>query len=164
RILEAWDRRHDRPVAIKQLLNPGRDAVERFLREAAVTARLQHPSIIALYEAARWPSGEPFLALKLVVGRSLADVIAATPDLKARLGLLPHLIAVVEALAYAHARGIIHRDLKPANVLVGDFGESVVIDWGLAKDLGAADATPDATGVAGPDLTVAGRALGTPAY
>ncbi|HEX8819410.1 MAG TPA: protein kinase [Archangium sp.] len=170
RILRARDLQLDRPVAIKEMLAPTRDAEARFVAEALVTARLQHPSIVPVYEAGRWPGGEPFYAMKLVSGRSLADVITERTTLKERLALLPHVLAVAEAIAYAHTERIIHRDLKPANVLVGDFGETVVIDWGLAKDLSREGASePSGTGDPGAGaedggLTRVGTVMGTPAY
>jgi len=192
RILRARDQRHGRQVAIKELLADTPALRARFHREALITARLQHPAIVPVYEAGRWPSGEPFYAMKMVDGRSLDEVIAERKTMEARLGLLHNVIAVAEAIAYAHRHHIIHRDLKPANVLVGGFGETVVIDWGLAKDLdeiGASLPPPLAAGPvseppassastmevalsqvpteypAGRDgLTMAGRALGTPAY
>ena len=143
RILAARDLRIGRVVAIKELLRDSEAAYARFVREALITARLQHPAIVPVYEVGRWPAGEPFYAMKLVSGRSLHDVILATPALDERLALLPNVIAVADAIAYAHSQGIIHRDLKPANVLVGEFGETVVIDWGLAKDLRDGEATLD---------------------
>jgi eukaryotic-like serine/threonine-protein kinase len=120
-------------------------------------------------EAGTWPGGEPFYVMKMVAGQSLDAAIAARGTLEARLGLLPHVIDAVEALAYAHSRWVIHRDLKPSNVLVGEFGETVVIDWGLAKDLSDAsadvlDAGPYRTAAAAPGATVAGSVMGTPAY
>ncbi|WPB81598.1 serine/threonine-protein kinase [Archangium violaceum] len=170
RILRARDVQLDRPVAIKEMLAPAREAEPRFVAEALVTARLQHPSIVPVYEAGRWPGGEPFYAMKLVSGRSLADVISERKTLEERLALLPHVLAVAEAMAYAHSERIIHRDLKPANVLVGEFGETVVIDWGLAKDLSrehgaesGGDSTP-ATPAVDSGLTRVGTVMGTPAY
>lgn len=170
RILRARDLRLDRPVAIKEMLTPSREAEPRFVAEALVTARLQHPSIVPVYEAGRWPGGEPFYAMKLVSGRSLANVISERKTLEERLALLPHVLAVAEAMAYAHSEHIIHRDLKPANVLVGDFGETVVIDWGLAKDL-SREQGPEtnqgpasAAGTSDGELTHAGAVMGTPAY
>jgi WD40 repeat protein len=138
------------------------------VREALITARLEHPGIVPVYEAGRWPDGTPFYAMKLVAGRSLRELIARSKTVEDRLGLLHHVIAVADAIAYAHGRNIIHRDLKPANVIVGDFGETIVIDWGLAKDLSASE---EASVGGGPfrsqrddDLTSTGSVLGTPAY
>jgi serine/threonine protein kinase len=167
RILAAHDRRLGRPVAIKELLDDTDDARARFEREARITARLQHPGIVNILEAGTWSCGEPFYAMKLVTGEALDRQIAARQTLEGRLGLLSNVIAAVDALAYAHSMRIVHRDLKPANVLVGAFGETVVIDWGLAKDL-AAPGWPDVP--VGPHRPVAGGAtaagaiMGTPAY
>ena len=140
----------------------------RFLREAMITARLEHPGIVPVHEAGQWPDGTPFYVMKLVSGRSLKEMIARCKNVAERMGLLDHVIAVADAVAYAHKRHIIHRDLKPANVIVGDFGETVVIDWGLAKDLSESD---DRDLERGPfrapaldDLTATGSVLGTPSY
>src|ERR1044071_10220906 len=123
---------------------------------------------------APWGRGDPFYSVKRVSGRSLHEIIRDRPSLDGRLALLPNVIAVADAIAYAHSQGIIHRDLKPANVLVGAFGETVVIDWGLAKDLreGSAESGPaletaigDADTLPGdPSLTVAGTVIGTANY
>jgi len=142
KIVAAEDRRLGRPVALKVLLEPAGDALERFEREALITARLQHPGIVPVYEAGRWPSGEPFFSMKHVAGRPLDHVIGELRTLADRLALLPRIAAAADAIAYAHSQRIVHRDLKPGNVLIGDFGETVVIDWGLAKDLDAND-SPD---------------------
>ncbi len=168
RVSRAHDRDLGRDIAIKELLARGHVSEVRFLREALITARLEHPGIVPVHEAGRWPDGTPFYAMKLVSGRPLRELIAERTTVDERIGLLHHVIAVADAIAYAHDRNIIHRDLKPANVIVGDFGETVVIDWGLAKDLTAPvestlggdsfRSTPD------DDLTSAGSVLGTPAY
>ncbi len=166
KILRARDHRTGRVVAIKQIIGAHDDG-RRFAREARVTANLQHPAIVPVYELGRWPSGEPFYAMKLVAGQSLQEVLDRAPSLDARLALLPELASVADALAYAHGQGVIHRDLKPANVLVGELGETVVIDWGLAKAIGVADrpdADADADALAAPGATVAGAVLGTPFY
>ena len=165
RIVRAHDRRLGRDVAIKELL-PGHDDV-RFEREARITARLAHPAIVAIHEAGRWPSGEPFFAMKLVAGTSLDKRLAATKSFAERLALVPNVIAAVDALAYAHDERVIHRDLKPANILVGNYGETVVIDWGLAKDLRSTDADDMVVGPfrgGGEGETIAGAVMGTPAY
>jgi len=168
RVYRARDRELGREVAIKELLDPPHRSELRFFREALITARLDHPGIVPVHEAGRWPDGSPFYTMKLVAGRPLAEILAATETFDQRLALVPHLIAVADAIAYAHDRQIIHRDLKPSNVIIGDFGETFVIDWGLAKELteaGDEDAfegpyrTP-----AAPEVTVAGSVLGTPAY
>jgi WD40 repeat protein len=165
RVLAARDLRLGRSVAIKELLPRNRDLARRFEREARITARLQHPAIIHVNEAGVWNSGEPFYAMTKVSGRSLDKVIAELPTLNERLSLLPNVIAVVDALAYAHSENVIHRDLKPANILVGEFGETVVIDWGLAKDLGLPnDPVQPCSLQVGPDDTDAGSIVGTPAY
>ena len=166
-ILRARDRRLGRFVALKQQWAHDPAAQERLRREALITARLQHPSIVPVYEAGRWPSGELFYAMKLVSGRSFAEVIAGTRSLEDRLVLVPHVIAVAEAAAYAHSEGIVHRDLKPANVVIGPFAETVIIDWGLAKVLGdpaSAPAEPGVAGMSGEALTLHGTVMGTPAY
>ena len=168
RILAARDRRLGRPVALKELLSTSPELARRFEREALMTARLQHPSIVNVHEAGRWPSGEPFFAMKRVVGKPLDAVVREAATLEDRLALLPKVLAVAEAMAYAHEQGVIHRDLKPANVLVGAFGETVVVDWGLAKDLlreGGFEEEGQGQEVESSDgLTVVGTVMGTPAY
>jgi eukaryotic-like serine/threonine-protein kinase len=168
RVLQARDQVLDRPVALKELFSASEATRSRFVREALITARLQHPSIVPIYDAGRLGERSPFYAMKLVAGRPLDKAIASASTLAQRLALLPSVLAIADAMAYAHSQRIIHRDLKPQNVLVGTFGETVVIDWGLAKDLAIDDR--DAL-EAGPyraetthDQTVAGVVLGTPAY
>jgi eukaryotic-like serine/threonine-protein kinase len=170
-VLRARDRRLGREVALKQLQRGGNLALERFEREMRITARLQHPGVVPVHEAGCFPSGTPFYAMKLIEGRSLRECIAAAAGLDERLALLRHVLAVAETVAYAHSRGVIHRDLKPANIIVGAYGEAVVIDWGLAKDLGEPSRDGDSTGEAvtgtlhtGEPLTVAGQVVGTPGY
>ncbi|HYI00258.1 serine/threonine-protein kinase [Hyalangium sp.] len=169
RILRAQDLHLERIVALKEPIAPGPSTEDRFLREARITARLQHPSIVPVYEAGRWPGGEPFYAMKLLSGRSLARLIESMGPLDERLAALPHVLAVAEAMAYAHSQRVIHRDLKPSNILVGEFGETVVIDWGLAKELDKPEPPPDAADPAPfaspePERTQLGTILGTPAY
>ncbi|MGE3768378.1 MAG: protein kinase [Kofleriaceae bacterium] len=181
RIVAAEDQRLRRPVALKELIDPSPDQLGRFQREALITARLQHPGIVPVYEAGQWPTGEPFFAMKMVSGRPLDKVIAELRTLDERIALLPRIAAAADAMAYAHSQRVIHRDLKPANVLIGDFGETVVIDWGLAKDLDASDGLASEERAprsasersdkkkktvtdTSSTLTIAGAVMGTPAY
>lgn len=172
RILQAWDVRHERQVAMKLVLRGATTAAARFTREVRILSRLQHPSIVPLYEAGRFPDGEQFFAMRLVEGGSLEDALARAETREDRLALLPHLLAVTDALAYAHGQRVVHRDLKPSNVLVGTFGETVVIDWGLAKELTADEQEPASSHERGnepddgapPLETRPGQALGTPSY
>ncbi len=169
RIVKARDQRTGRVVAIKEMIVESNIAARRFAREALITANLQHPSLVPVYELGRWDSGEPFYAMKLVAGQSFRRELAALTTLDERLARLPIIVAVAEALAFAHARHVIHRDLKPANILIGDFGETVVIDWGLAKTVGEADPPAEdeperVRATMDDDPTVAGAVVGTPAY
>jgi tetratricopeptide (TPR) repeat protein len=171
RIVVARDRRLGREVAIKEVHVNDAALRIRFEREARITARLQHPSTIGLLEAGMWPTGEPFYAMPLVAGRPLDKVIADAKTVDARFGLIANVVAVADTLAHAHSRRIVHRDLKPANVLVGEFGETVVIDWGLAKDLnvlGEESMRPSAPSLGATSSqsgeTEHGTVIGTPAY
>src|SRR5262249_35503705 len=147
--------------------------------EARITGQLQHPGVPAVHDLGALPDGRPFLAMKLVKGRTLADLLKERPDPSAHL---PRFVAVVEqvcqAVAYAHERGVLHRDLKPSNVMVGAFGEVQVMDWGLAKvlldraapvsALPDGDLTAPATEIESDrgdnSATRAGSVIGTPAY
>ena len=163
RITRAMDLRLGREVAIKEVLAPSFRA--RFEREALITARLQHPAIVPIYEAGTWPDGSAFYTMRLVWGTTLQKAIAERDTLEKRLALLPQVIAAVEALGYAHSRRVVHRDLKPGNILVGEFGETVVIDWGLAKEIDRADVMVSTSDVSlAADLTHAGSVMGTPCF
>ena len=132
RVSAARDRVLRREVARKDLV-PGAPAGagERLAREARITAQLEHPGIVAVYDAGTHPDGSPWYSMRLIRGRTLADVLGEK-TLDERPGLLRSVLAACQAVAFAHARGVIHRDLKPENILVGAFGETQVIDWGLA--------------------------------
>jgi hypothetical protein len=128
-----------REVAVKVLLDrfpAGGLAAHRFLGEARITGQLQHPGIPAVHQVGTLPDGRPYLAMKLIKGRTLDQVLRERPNPAAERGrLLAVFAAVCQAVGYAHAHRVIHRDLKPANVMVGAFGEVLVMDWGLAKVL-----------------------------
>ena len=167
RVARAHDVELGRDIAIKELISRGPVSEVRFLREALITARLEHPGIVPVHEAGRWSDGTPFYAMKLVAGRPLRELIAERHSVDERIDLLHHVIAVADAIAYAHGCNIIHRDLKPSNVMVGEYGETVVIDWGLAKELNADDepsSGADSLGSLDDGLTRTGAVLGTPAY
>ncbi|HEY2170936.1 MAG TPA: serine/threonine-protein kinase [Candidatus Angelobacter sp.] len=120
-----------RPVALKILTaeNSSADLAARLMQEAVVLARLEHPGIVPVHDAGTLPDGRTFYCMKLVEGKTL-DRYALKLPLRERLRLFQR---IAEPLAFAHSRGIIHRDLKPANVMVGSFGEVLIMDWGLAK-------------------------------
>src|SRR5262249_16851288 len=140
-------------------------ALHRFLREARVTARLDHPNIVPVHELARRPDGTLFCAQKLIRGETLKSRFSACDSLEGRLALLPALLDACQAVGYAHSRGVIHRDLKPSNIMVGSFGETVVVDWGLAKQKGRVDDVFGGFATASdPGLTAQGMSLGTPSY
>jgi tetratricopeptide (TPR) repeat protein len=162
----AYDPDLDRAVAIKLVRDASPSLRRRFEREVRITARLQHPSIVGIIEAGVWSGGEPYYVMELVGGESFEKLIDAQPTLADRLTLLPNAIAVVDALAAAHRSGVIHRDLKPENVLVGEYGETIVIDWGLAKSISdpASDDADDPYRSPASNETVVGSVMGTPAY
>lgn len=167
-VRRAFDRRLGRTVAVKELRRAEAGAERRFMFEAAITARLQHPGIVPIHDMGRFASGEPYYCMKLVDGQTLEQIIADTQAVEGRLALLEHVLAAADAVAYAHVHGILHRDLKPANILVGEFGETVVIDWGLAKDLAGQTTDPGAgpglESVPGSTLTDVGAIVGTLRY
>ena len=144
---------------------------ERFLLEARVTARLEHPSIIPVYELGRRPDGTLYYTMKRVRGRTLGQALDSCGDLTERLALLGHFVDLCQGVAYAHDKGVIHRDLKPQNVMLGEFGETVLLDWGLARELGGPDhgrtePSPglSAVGLSGGGRTMDGSVLGTLQY
>ncbi|HTR02889.1 MAG TPA: serine/threonine-protein kinase [Thermoanaerobaculia bacterium] len=154
-----------RPVALKVVATgaAGGGTAERLWNEARVLARLEHPGIVPVHDAGALPDGRIFYAMKRVDGRRLDEL---APDLP-RLERLRAFQRLCEPVAFAHARGVVHRDLKPENVMVGPFGEVLVMDWGVAKALGGADASgpPGRAAADSPAVrTSEGAVVGTPAY
>ncbi len=160
-----WDRRLRRDVALKEVRHEVKGpAAQRLAREAWITAHLEHPGIVPIYDAGRGEDGALFYAMRLVRGRTLAEALATALDRDARLALLRPYLAVCETIAYAHAQGVVHRDLKPANVMVGPFGEVQVVDWGLARGLEEADSDAAPWRDVANGLTVLGAVIGTPGW
>jgi hypothetical protein len=144
RVYLAFDRTLGRWVAVKEA-REGAAAAAALDREAAVVGRLDHPGVVAVHDRGVGPDGRPWYAMRLVRGQTLREAVEARPGLAERLLLLTHFRDLCQAVAHAHSAGVVHRDLKPDNVLVGAFGETQVVDWGLAV---GADAPPE-PGVAG---------------
>lgn len=187
-VYRATDTAFAREVAVKVLLDrfaPTSGTARRFHDEARITGQLQHPNIPAVHDLGTLPDGRPFLAMKLIRGHTLDALLASRPDTTADRGrFVAAFEQLAQGVAFAHARGIVHRDLKPSNVMVGDFGEAQVMDWGLAKALGAAHQparpgpTPEPADPANSDRTTdfevgdestdgrtqLGQVMGTPAY
>lgn len=167
-IYRAIDTELQRSVAIKLVLNTHvhhQDATQRFVEEARITGRLQHPGIPPVHRLGQWANGQPYLVMKLIEGRTLAALLAERPQPAGDLPrYLPIFELICQTVAYAHRHGIVHRDLKPANIMIGAFGEVQVMDWGLAKAIGSQ--CPDPTLPTSPNsrTTQAGTILGTPAY
>ncbi|MCC6796299.1 MAG: protein kinase [Candidatus Hydrogenedentes bacterium] len=191
RVLLVHDQHLGREIAMKELLpftdyadesmrlekSPVRqsmDLVVRFLQEARVTGQLEHPAIVPVYELGRRRDGTLYYTMKLVRGRTLGAAIREAGTLPDRLALLSHFVDLCQAIAYSHSRRVIHRDIKPSNVMVGRFGETVVLDWGLAKvkdkkDEAAAQIEETLKTLRLPPAakgheTHAGQVLGTPTY
>ncbi len=182
-ILRGRDKVLHRDVALKVIRDPGDELQrQRFIKEAQVTGQLEHPNIVPVHEFGVDQNGRIFFAMKLVRGRTLAEIVDGHRRADAEVlrdfplsRLVTILIQVCHAVAFAHSRGVIHRDLKPSNVMLGDFGEVMLMDWGLAK-VGAVEVPEPAhigdetplTGVRPTvrsfDETQDGAVLGTPAY
>ena len=155
RILLVHDSHLGRDVAMKMLLTkrlPGGTRTglpttemltvpifARFLQEARVTGQLEHPSIIPVYELGYRANGDLYYTMKMVRGKSLQDAVKSAKGIEERLPLLTNFLDLCFAISYAHSCGVIHRDLKPMNVMLGEFGETVVIDWGISKVRGEMD-------------------------
>jgi serine/threonine protein kinase len=183
-VFVALDTELQREVALKQILDQhADDAVsrQRFLVEAEVTGGLEHPGIVPVYGLGTRGDGRPYYAMRFIRGDSLKEAIekfhagkTGKPDVGKRSlefhKLLRRFLDVCNAIEYAHSRGVLHRDIKPGNVIVGRHGETLVVDWGLAKARGRADLVSSderpllLSSASGTAETLPGAALGTPAY
>ena len=180
----ALDLELQREVVLKEILNRLADDPEsrrRFLVEARITGGLEHPGVVSVYGLCQYLDGRPFYAMRFIRGRSLKEEIERCHQAKEKWQsgeqrltlrrLLKHFLDVCNAVGYAHSRGILHRDLKPANIMLGSYGETLVVDWGLAKSFDkVADQSESGPGLlrieAGEDsmATVMGAVVGTPQY
>lgn len=176
----AFDTELRREVALKRMQaqhHGDPDSYRRFLREAAITGRLEHPGVVPVHGLIHDADGRPCYAMRFIEGESLRDALrrlhAAGPDALPGLTLrqlLTRFVTVCQTVAYAHSRGVIHRDLKPSNIMLGKYGETLVVDWGLAKERADPEDTAE-DGRGSPDSgspldegTQTGQSFGTPAY
>lgn len=159
-VYAAHDRRLDREVALKvsSAARPGSGLDERLRREAGVLARLEHPGMVPVHDAGELEDGRWFYVMKLVRGQTLKDHMATLTGEAAVLGVFER---IAETVAFAHDAGIVHRDLKPSNIMVGRFGEVLVLDWGVAKVLGPAPPSIPNSGHASDAPIAGGTASGT---
>ncbi len=180
RVLLAFDEQLERLLALKEnipasgtaSLGSGQagtpSARSRFLQEARVTGALQHPNIVPVHELGLGADGQHhYYTMRLVRGRSMGEALEQAQGLRDRLALLPHMADLCHAIAFAHSQGVVHRDIKPDNVMIGEFGETVVLDWGIAKVLGQDSAVSLDGSLSVPDHPnggTVGGLLGTPAY
>ncbi len=149
---------------------------QRFVTEAEITGQLEHPGIVPIYALDEDAAGQPYYAMRFIQGRTMGEAIGeyhAAPHPRAFRELLRRFVSVCQTVAYAHSKGVIHRDLKPANIMLGDYGETLVVDWGLAKQMRSAECgvwsdNKDESAIHNPqsaiEMTTAGAILGTPAY
>jgi serine/threonine protein kinase len=161
-VLIAHDMRIGRDVAVKRMRSrsPSESEIDRFVREARIQARLDHPAIVPVHEVGLDRDGKPYFTMRRLTGTNLHDLLRTRAVSQQRL--LRAFADVCLALDYAHARGVIHRDLKPANIMLGDFGEVYVLDWGVARCVD--EETNDTDDEHRGRMTEVGAILGTPGY
>jgi serine/threonine protein kinase len=162
-VYRAVDRLLEREVAIKVVraseVSPA--LATRLRQEALILARLDHPGLVPVHDVGTFDDGRPFYVMRLVRGERLDSHLATTPSLAERLRLF---LRILEPVAFAHAQGIVHRDLKPANIMVGPFGEVLVLDWGIAKVRDVDQPVESADRSPRPGATGPGAVLGTAGF
>ncbi|HEY3447404.1 MAG TPA: protein kinase [Myxococcales bacterium] len=165
RVMVAFDEHIGREIAIKEVLNPeDKVATTVFLNEARVTGQLEHPFIVPVHEVGRAASGTLYYTMRLMRGQTLEAALQKCAGLKDRLQHLGTFWDLCKAISFVHSRGVLHRDLKPSNVMVGEYGETIVLDWGLAKLKPAPGRPGGSIASVGSTPEPAGIAVGTPAY
>lgn len=174
-VVRAEDLQAGRDVAMAISKVSSKRNYRRFLEEARITASLEHPNIIPVHEVGHTPAGTPFFTMKIIHGDTLEQIIGklneGDPDFRKRYtlqALLDIFCKICDAIAFAHSKGIIHLDLKPSNILVGDYGEVLVLDWGIAHRLNNSDSleedAPGELDSKNSDMTMDGVVKGTPEY
>ena len=169
RVHELVDRRLQRSIAKKELATRTAETAlvaARLDREAIITAQLEHPGIVPVYDAGEDELGRPWYTMRLVRGRSLGQALHDAKELRERLALMRRMVDVAQTVAFAHGKGVVHRDLKPENIMLGEYGETLVMDWGLARRLDESvfDDPAITDQPVPPILTGVGDVVGTPAY
>lgn len=166
-VMAARDVQISRDVAIKRMraANPSEKAIQRFLREAMVQGRLEHPAIVPVHDIGRDGDGLPYFVMKKLAGTSLSKLLEDRDRVPLQK-VLRSFADVCLAVEFAHVHGIVHRDLKPDNIMLGDYGETYVLDWGVAKIIGEDDGefADIGSSSSGEHATRAGTAIGTPGY
>jgi serine/threonine-protein kinase len=166
-VIAARDEQIGREVAIKRMkaARPSERAIQRFLREASIQGRLEHPAIVPVHEIGHDTDGLPFFAMKKLAGTTLAKILEEPSPRFPLQRVLRAFVDVCLAVEFAHVRGVVHRDLNPNNIMLGDYGEVYVLDWGVAKVVGEEDGEfADVDSGTGELATLAGAAVGTPGY
>ncbi len=184
-VFVAHDKELHREVALKEIQGQHADDPEsraRFLLEAEITGGLEHPGIVPVYGLGHYAEGRPFYAMRFIRGDSLKEAVERFHKDEARQrdsgqralelrGLLGRFIDVCDAIEYAHSRGVLHRDLKPGNIMLGKYGETLVVDWGLAKPLAEVEGATESvegplrpSSMSGTTPTMVGPVIGTPQY
>lgn len=174
RIIRVFDTHLGRNIAQKELHNHlkgtksrgGSNIQQRFLREARITAQLEHPGIIPVYEVGEQEDGTLYYTMQELTGRTLKDALKECHTIKERMQLMGHMIDFCQAIGFAHSKGIIHRDIKTENVMIDEHGQTIVLDWGLAKSISESEIAYTKVDSAPlfNDKTSIGVVMGTPSY
>ena len=172
KITFVFDTFMNRNIVIKELISNKGDKNHKkkelgFLREALLTSELEHPSIIPIYEVGQKEDGKMYYSMKRIRGETLSNLVKDKKSVKDRLSLLPNFLNICYAIAYSHEKDIIHRDIKPQNIMIDKFGETILLDWGLARNINIDDSVLNiivSEYDTKSDKTISGSIVGTPSY